>query len=155
MKRIISVLMFVILFSSLGYAQEYNTGIGLRGGVFSGVSFKQFINSADAFEISGAFHYRGLFIAGQYQRHVGAFDVPGLNWYYGGGAHIGFYDGIYHPHWQAAGTHTQIGANGVIGIEYKIDELPITVGLDLIPAIDIIQVTRPWLGGGITVRYVF
>lgn len=155
MKRILVIALFLMIFAIPVKAQDYGTGIGARGGVFSGVSFKQFISSYDAFEVVGAFHYRGLFIAGMYQRHARAFDVPGLNWYYGGGAHVGFYDGRYHPHWNAVGNHTQIGANGVVGLEYKIDEIPISVGLDLIPSLDLIQVTRFWMGGGITVRYVF
>lgn len=139
----------------MGNAQDYRRGIGLRGDFFSGITFKQFVSSSDAFEIAGAFHYRGLFLAGQYQRHTNAFDVPGLNWYYGFGGHAGFYDGRNHPVWQASGSRTQLGANGVVGIEYKIDEIPISVGLDLIPALDIIEVTRFWIGGGVTVRYVF
>jgi hypothetical protein len=155
MKRIIAVALFVFIFAHVGTAQDYRTGIGLRGGVFSGVSFKQFLSSHDAFELVGAFHYRGLFLAAMYQRHANAFDVPGLNWYYGAGGHIGFYDGRYHPEWQASGSHTQIGANGVVGLEYKIDEIPISVGVDIIPALDLIQVTRFWVGAGVTVRYVF
>jgi len=142
MKRIISVALFVLFFAHAGTAQDYQTGIGIRGGVFSGITFKQFISSYDAFEIVGAFYKDGLFLAGQYQRHARAFDVPGLNWYYGGGGHIGFYD-------------SRIGVNGVVGIEYKIDEIPISIGLDLIPTLDIIQVTHFWMGGGVTVRYVF
>ncbi|MBW6498282.1 MAG: hypothetical protein K0B09_07845 [Bacteroidales bacterium] len=155
MKRIIAVALFVLFFSQLSSAQSYNTGIGLRGGVYSGVTFKQFISSYDAFEIVGAFHYRGLFLAAMYQRHANAFDVPGLNWLYGGGVHIGFYDGRYHPVWEVAGNRTQLGVSGIVGLEYKIDEIPISIGIDLIPAIDIFESTRLWMGGGIAVRYVF
>ncbi len=155
MKRIIAVALFVLFFLQHSNAQNYNTGIGIRGGVYSGVTFKHFISSYDAFELVGAFHYRGLFLAAMYQRHANAFDVPGLNWLYGGGTHLGFYDGRHHPIWDVPGNRTQIGISGIVGLEYKIDEIPVSVGIDLIPALDIFEKTRIWLGGGITVRYVF
>ncbi|MEE4176908.1 MAG: hypothetical protein V2I46_05300 [Bacteroides sp.] len=155
MKRIIVLAFLAVFFINTGVAQDYNTGIGGRGGVFNGLTFKQFISSNDAFEVVGAIHYGGLFISGMYQRHTNAFDVPGLNWYYGAGAFIGFYSDARHPSWTVAGNHTGLGVNGVVGLEYKIDEIPVSIGVDIIPALDIIDVTRFWVGGGITIRYVF
>ncbi|MDX9940907.1 MAG: hypothetical protein RBS53_01665 [Bacteroidales bacterium] len=155
MKKILVLAVFATMFSYAAVAQSYNTGIGGRGGVFNGLTFKQFISSNDAFEIVGAIHYGGLFVSGMYQRHTNAFDVPGLNWYYGGGAFIGFYSDSRHPSWSTPGNHTGFGVNGVVGLEYKIDEIPISLGVDLIPALDIIDHTRFWLGGGVTVRFVF
>ena len=155
MKKIIVLIVLGLFFIKPGSAQDYNTGIGGRGGVFNGLTFKQFISSYDAFEVVGAIHYGGLFISGMYQRHTNAFDVPGLNWYYGAGAFVGFYSDNRHPSWTGEGSHTGFGVNGVVGLEYKIDEIPISIGVDIIPALDIFDVTRFWVGGGITIRYVF
>ncbi|HSV75429.1 MAG TPA: hypothetical protein VLH37_00195 [Bacteroidales bacterium] len=155
MKKIILSLCFVLLLVQAGRAQDYNSGIGIRGGVFSGVSFKQFLSDSDALEFVGAFHHRGLLLTVLYQRHVGAFDVPGLRWYYGGGGFVGFYDGVYHPSWDVEGGQTVLGASGVVGMEYKIEDIPISIGVDLIPSIDLIPVTRFWIGAGLTIRYVF
>ncbi|HSV87768.1 MAG TPA: hypothetical protein VLH61_03930 [Bacteroidales bacterium] len=155
MKRFILVVLFALLLVQIGRAQDYNSGIGIRGGVFSGVSFKHFLSENDALEFVGAFHHRGLLLTVLYQRHTNAFDVPGLNWYYGGGGFLGFYDGAYHPSWDVAGNQTVLGAAGIVGIEYKIEEIPISVGVDISPFIDIMPVTRFWTGAGLTVRYVF
>lgn len=155
MRRIIFIAMFAFLFVQTGFSQDYNTGIGGRGGVFNGLSFKQFISSSDAFEVVGAIHYGGLFVSGMYQRHTNAFDVPGLNWLYGGGAFVGFYNDDRHPSWTAPGNHTGLGANGIVGLEYKISEIPVSIGVDVIPALDLSPTTRFWIGGGIAIRYVF
>ncbi|MFW5724866.1 MAG: hypothetical protein ACOCX0_00360, partial [Bacteroidota bacterium] len=64
-------------------AQDYRTGIGVRGGWFSGLSIKHFISETDALEGVLATHYRGVMIAGMYQKHTLAFETPGMNWYYG------------------------------------------------------------------------
>lgn len=157
MKRIIAVALFVLFFSQLSSAQDYNTGIGLRGGFFSGITFKQFLSTHNAVEIVAAVHHRGPFLAGMYQMHTNAFDVPGLKWYYGPGAHLGFYQGRYQREWfdDPDRNYFVLGLNGVVGLEYKIDEIPISLGLDITPALNIAEHFGFWLGAGITVRYVF
>ncbi len=157
MKKTILVFLALILSGQLALAQDYQPGIGVRGGVFSGVSFKHFISPNDAVEAVAAFHFGGLFMAGMYQRHVMAFDVPGLNWYYGAGAHLGFYEGRDRPRWfdERDRNYVVFGVNGVVGIEYKIEEIPISIGLDVTPALNIVDRFRLWTGAGLTLRYVF
>ncbi len=158
MKKLAGVI-FVILFSSISLsAQEYTTSLGVRGGwPFSGVSLKHFINRSDAVEGVAAFHYRGLMVAGMYQRHANAFDAPGLYWYYGGGGQIGFYDRRYTPwfHKNDSGSIATLGVLGVLGLEYKIEEIPVTVGVDLIPVLSIFGHTGFWMNTGISLRYTF
>lgn len=87
-----------------------------------------------------------------YQRHVEAFDVPGLQWYYGGGGFMGFFDD---PDTNFDDDYTVLGAAGVVGLEYKIYEIPISVGIDLVPAIGLFPDVESYLNPGLTVRYVF
>jgi hypothetical protein len=158
MKKKTIFLALIMIFSvSLANAQDYRTGIGLRGGFFSGITFKHFVSQYNAVELVAAIHHRGPFIAGMYQMHTNAFDVPGLNWYYGPGAHVGFYQGRYRPGWfdEPGRNYVVLGVNGVVGLEYKIDEIPISLGLDITPALNIAEHFGFWIGGGITVRYVF
>src|SRR5690606_36147238 len=72
-------------------AQDYNTGIGLRGGFSQGLTVKHFVSDKAALE--GILHTRwsGLMVTGLYEIHNDIANAPGLRWYYGGGAHIGFW----------------------------------------------------------------
>ncbi len=136
-------------------AQDYRTGIGVRGGWFSGLSIKHFISETDALEGVLATHYRGVMIAGMYQKHTLAFETPGMNWYYGAGANLGFYDRVYSPWFGAeqTGNFLSVGVMGVVGIEYKLEDIPVSIGFDVTPAFSILGVTQFWFSGGLTLRY--
>jgi hypothetical protein len=136
-------------------AQEYQTGLGVRGGLFSGISVKHFTSGSNAIEGVIATHYRGLLLAGMYQMHAPAFDAPGLYWYYGGGAHIGIYNRRHRFDERVNGNVSTFGVLGVVGLEYKINEIPITIGIDITPGFDIIGNTDFWISSGIAVRYTF
>ena len=155
MKRIILLMNITLLMLMTGYSQSYNSAIGIRGGFFNGITFKQFTSNSDAFELVASTHHRGLLVAGMFQRHANAFDAPGLFWYYGAGAHVGVYERQNTPWFKnESGNVSTLGVNGVFGIEYKIEEIPITIGVDLTPAFNIIGHTGFWLNSGITLRYI-
>lgn len=157
MKKIAFISLFFTLSILTINAQDYNTAIGVRGGFYNGLSIKQFISRNNALEGIIAAHHRGLLLAGMYQIHANAFDAPGLNWYYGGGAHLGFYNRQYTPGWydNQSGSFSTFGIMGVLGLEYKIEEIPVVIGLDITPAFNIIGHTGFWINSGITLRYTF
>ncbi|WP_092099996.1 hypothetical protein [Pontibacter chinhatensis] len=156
-------LMFV-LFAVIGaQAQSYSTGIGLRGGAASGLTVKHFIKSDAAIEgiLSTSFKYRGTVLTVLYEKHAPAFNAAGLQWYYGIGGHIGFWEGrhYYDRHHKHYHKHYDddvlgVGIDGVLGLEYYIRDIPFTIGADIKPYINIPS------GGGfwdtaLHVRYVF
>lgn len=155
MKKLHIIICIILLSGSLAQAQSYQTGIGVRGGLFSGFSVKHFVSGQDAVEGVLAWHYRGILLNGMYQRHTNAFDVPDLNWYYGGGGFLGFYNRRYVPWYEDydTGAFTTFGLLGVLGMEYKIEDIPIVVGLDVKPAFNLIGHTGFWFGAGATIRY--
>ena len=57
--------MALFLFS-FGQAQDYNTGIGLRGGLSNGLTIKHFISSNTALEGIISTRWRGLELTGLY-----------------------------------------------------------------------------------------
>src|SRR5437870_263426 len=87
------ILLVVALFLSIkGYSQSYKTGIGLRlGGTAQGITVKHFINSDGALEGIVSFGWHSFLITGLYEKHQRFANAEGLSWFYGGGAHIGFY----------------------------------------------------------------
>ncbi len=148
------VVMFCIV--ALSNAQDYNTGIGLRGGFSNGITLKHFLGESTAVEGILMSRWRGLEITGLFEIHNQAFDVERLNWYYGLGGHIGFWDGN-NVNWVNDNTaYTVIGVDGIIGIEYNFEEAPINISLDWKPSFNIIGYFGFWPdGGALSVRYIF
>lgn len=156
MKKSIILLLFVYIQNN-AFTQDYNTGIGVRSGLSNGLTIKHFVKNNAAIEGILAFRWRGFNVTGLYEIHKNAFDVSRLNWYYGVGGHIGFWNGYHdHPWFYDDGDYTVIGIDGILGIEYNFTELPINVSLDWKPALNIVGYTGFWGDeGALSVRYIF
>jgi hypothetical protein len=155
MRRVVATFIGVIIISASLNAQDYKTGIGIRAGTSSGLTIKHFTGSNAAFEGLLTTRWDGFSVTGLYEIHNQAFDVKRLSWYYGGGAHIGFYNGD-NVYWGAHGTSYMIlGIDGIIGIEYTFSEIPINIGIDWKPALNLIGYYGLWSEGAFSVRYVF
>lgn len=158
MKIIIMICLSVICLTVVSKAQDYNTAIGIRGGFESGLTVKYFTTEKAAMEFILASRWRGFNATGLYEIHNRAFDTDGLRWYYGFGAHIGFWNGDYtHNYWGTRGTnYTVIGIDGILGLEYSFTEVPINIGLDWKPAFNLIGYQGFWAdGGALSIRYIF
>lgn len=149
---------------------EYKTGVGVRlGGWESGITLKHFIKSNAALEgiVSTGWLYKGTRITALYevQKSLGP---TGLYWFWGLGAHIGFYnqnywsggnckDGRYEykGRWYDCGTRTAIGIDGILGIEYFFTGIPFTIGVDLKPSIDFFGRGGHFGDLALTLRYAF
>lgn len=156
MKKLVFTIVIAVFFSAFVNAQDYNNGIGLRGGLYNGITFKHFMGSETALELLASTRWSGAEITGLYEIHNRAFDVDRLNWYFGVGGHIGFYNGD-NTTWGDAGTaYTVIGVDGILGLEYNFTELPINIGIDWKPAFNIIGYSKFWPdGGALSIRYIF
>jgi hypothetical protein len=156
MKKLMFVLMFALFLSGSVAAKDYNTGIGLRGGAWNGLTVKHFISEKAAFEGLFDSRWRGFNLTGLYEIHNQAFDTDRLNWYYGFGAHIGFYDTQYKKWGDNSGTYTVLGIDGILGLEYNFKEIPINLGIDWKPTINLSGYSGFWGdGGAISIRYIF
>lgn len=156
MKRFAIVIIGLIFIASAAGAQDYNTGIGFRGGTFNGITLKHFVGSNNAIEGILSTRWQGLKVTGLYEIHQQAFDTPRLNWYYGVGGHIGFWnDDHYNPRYGDR-AYTVIGVDGIIGIEYNIEPIPFNISLDWKPYFDFIGYTGIWVdSGALSIRYIF
>lgn len=124
MKKALLIAIISIFFAISANAQSYNSAIGLRGGLFGGVTYKHMLGSSAGFEGILQTDWYGFNLTGLYEIHKPAFDVRGMRWYYGAGAHVGNY----------YSSHLSIGIDGIIGLEYTFKELPINVSVDYKPA---------------------
>jgi hypothetical protein len=155
MKKSVLIVILTVLFSGFVFGQEYKTGIGIRAGFSSGLTIKHFINRKAAVEGLLKSRWQGFDITGLYEVQAKAFDVDHLDWFYGGGAHIGFYNGS-HAYWGDNGVaYTIVGIDGIIGLEYSFSDIPINIGIDWKPALNLVGYTGIWSEGALSVRFVF
>ncbi|MDP2387745.1 MAG: hypothetical protein Q8M29_15335 [Bacteroidota bacterium] len=127
--------------SFTGY--DYKNGVGVRMGVTSGLTYKHKFNQSNAFEvIVNAWPYT-LGVTALYERYKST-DVPGLNCYFGGGAHAnigGPYRRVYYYRYYDNRRYTYmyvsdgraIGIDGIIGLEYKFKPIPLAISADIKP----------------------
>ncbi|WP_210463426.1 hypothetical protein [Rufibacter roseolus] len=156
----------MLSFANLQIAQAQKAGLGLRvGGYSAGISGKYFFRDAVAFEgiLGTGLGRRGFQLTGLFELHAPAFAVPGLQWFYGGGAHVGAFRGRYY--FKSSNKHyvenydrnlATVGIDGIVGLEYQITEIPISLGVDFKPFIETNRAGLFLYGdGALTVRYTF
>jgi hypothetical protein len=132
MRKIGIILVLLVLTASLNRlsAQDYTLGLGLRFStpaptISNSVSVKYFMNDRAALE--GLVSWGSRFgIGGLYEIHQLIGGIPSLNWFYGGGAYVGFED-----------SKVYSGPTGIIGIDYKFQNAPVNLTLDWKPELDI------------------
>lgn len=134
--------------SSSYSSQNYTTALGVK--FYPGaISLKHFVNGNNALEGLGYFWDRGFRITGLYEIHGDINGAPGLKWYIGPGAHVGFYNSKW-------GGGSSFGVDGVLGLDYKINSAPINLSIDWQPSFEFGDgrgFTGNW--GGFAIRYTF
>ncbi|MFT7297943.1 MAG: hypothetical protein ACI81S_002273 [Sphingobacteriales bacterium] len=138
---ILAVCFLGFVIPSTTLAQNNNNAIGLRGRYSGGITFKHALGGASAFEGILSTRYRRLTVTGLNEIHKTAFNTPNLNWYYGAGGHIGFYEGKYYigpDNKVYQGQVTTLGIDGILGLEYQIPDIPFVVSLDMKPFFDLL-----------------
>jgi hypothetical protein len=151
----------LLLFSKRADAQDYKTAVGIKfGGYENGPSVKYFMNSNTALEGILGIRNHGAVLTGLYELHQPIFNTPLLKLYYGFGAHLGSVgkgvykrfgsdDNVYND------SHILLGADAVLGLEYKLPDAPIALSLDLDPRLEL--ATGPFfdLAPGLGIKYTF
>lgn len=156
-KAIVAIFAVAILaISNQADAQTYSTGVGLRAGVTNGLTVKQFI-SYDA-AIEGILHsrWKGLVVTALYEKHKDIREFQGLNWFYGGGAHLGTWGRKSNPPFDEDRDYTVFGIDGIIGLDYKFEDAPVNLSLDYKPAFNLTD-NVGWWGDEIalSIRFTF
>ncbi|OFX20904.1 MAG: hypothetical protein A2041_05425 [Bacteroidetes bacterium GWA2_31_9b] len=166
MKKLLLILSMLIFIFIDARSQE-NYAIGLRTGGTSGLTFRMITSSGYELEGIAGFWNHGVSVTALYKKRNNAFDVNGLNWIYGGGAHISHYGEKFNrnnePNWHT--TYPDyvdyytfgIGIDGVIGMEYKIPKIPIAVSFDYKPFLEVVSNGGVWVSmdPGIGIKFIF
>lgn len=154
-----SLLMIFLILSGTLSAQPYKTALGLRfGGLTSGVTIKHFTKSNTALEGILSIGQKSFLITGLYEIHTATSNNSPLNFLYGVGAHVGFFQdgGSYYYNDKRPYTATTVlGIDGILGLDYKFNKAPVNITMDLKPFIDFFGGNYVYLDGGISLRYTF
>ncbi len=130
-------------------SSSYTSALGIKIWDGGGVTFKHFFNENKAGELIGYFYRNGVRFTGLYEIHGDIEGAEGLKWYLGPGAHIGFYGSGY-------GNGVFAGLDGVIGLDYKFNALPLNLSLDWQPSFEFGSGRGFFAGwGGLGIRYTF
>ena len=140
-------------------SDSYTTALGAKvWGDGGGVSLKHFVATNRALEGIGYFWRGGTRITGLYEYHFDIEGAPGLKWYVGPGAHVGFYNRYYYDRNYNNGrtSGSYIGIDGVLGLDYKFNGAPINLSLDWQPSFEFGD-NQGFIGswGGLGIRYTF
>ncbi len=130
-------------------SSSYETALGVKVWDGGGISLKHFFSGNNAGELIGYFWRQGFRITGLYEIHGDFNGAPGLKWYIGPGAHIGFYN-------TRNGNGSFVGIDGVLGLDYKFRGAPINMSIDWQPSFEFGD-NRGFYGnwGGLGIRYTF
>ena len=160
MKKLIPLFLIILFSASYCYSQDYLTAVGLRGGVFSGVSVKQKLSDEHMLEIILSAREGGFNITMLAEKQRVAFENEHWHWYYGMGAHIGSWPrAIFRYPWNndlpPDGSRFVVGMDAIGGLEYTFDQVPINLSLDFKPSLNFIPLGVFAEGLALTVRYTF
>ncbi len=155
-KRSAFIIIFNLILTLSIHAQEYKTSMGLRAGLPVGITIKHFMNREYAVEGILATRWGGFILSGLFEREYWTGEYPGFNWYWGGGIHLGIWEAGYNPRLKPKYADPVFGIDGIIGLEYTFEYLPLNLSVDLLPSINLVGTTG-WGGinGALSVRYVF
>lgn len=144
-KSLVLAFILVSVFSQAD-AQGYRNALGVRFSnndavVNTGVSFRHFMRGNTALEATLSFD---PFAVGLLVEKFKPLGEPGLNWFYGGGGYVAF-----------SGRNV-LGAQGILGLDYKFQGAPVNVSLDWKPELQILNdVQFEPAAVGLGIRFTF
>ena len=170
MKYIITVFFMYLMISAFG--QDYKNSAGFRLGKTDGITYKRFLTENGAVEFMVGFggYDKGMQIYTTYQWNA---QIPtqfteSLYLYYGVGGHIGFIRPSTIRNYynndstiiteRDMQTYYAIGIDGIIGIEYRIFTVPMTISMEFKPFFEYygLRYTQfKFWDFGFTVKYIF
>ena len=160
MKKLVSVLVVLLMVGAAGSvsAQDYKTALGVRLSsspaiVNNSISIKHFVTEKAAIE--GLFSFGDPLAIGALLEIHEPLGTPGLQWYYGGGAYLGFVKS-YNVNTDKNETNTNFGAQGVLELDYKFTNVPVNLSIDWKPELNLVtDINFEPAAVGLTARFTF
>ena len=164
MKRLLllSILLFVTVTT---FGQGYTRAVGIRGGYSSGFEYRWYQSDLESYKLLLSARNHGLQLHALKEFHrYDLFDFSyQIVFYYGFGIHAG-YESWDHVHynsytrWYSTRSSPIVGLDGLAGIEYIFDEVPISAGFEFKPFFDVFgrrNFDPGFFDFAFTVKYLF
>jgi hypothetical protein len=146
------ILLFLLLLQ-FKWCTAQNAAIGFRFGSDVGLTLRGNVGKGALEGIIGS-GYRPFQVTILYERFQAVKSVTGLHFYYVGGGYVGMFNGRRWYYDERRGYNRRYGYDyayadpsfgiaGIIGLEYRFAELPLSAGVDLKPFMNIV----PWFDG--------
>jgi hypothetical protein len=160
-KMITAAIILLAAFAQTAIAQSkgstYKTALGVKFYPGGAITLKHFTKKNTALEGLAYFWGDGFRITGLYEFHGNISGAPGLQWYVGPGVHAGFWNNRYwNRRYPGYKSEAIFGIDGVLGLDYKFNGVPINMSLDWQPSFefgDYGGFNGNW--GGLAIRYTF
>lgn len=162
MKNLTKIVCMLALIGSMttsADAQVFKSAIGARLGYPLAISYKTFVSEYNAVEFYGGFRgfgsYGFLSLNGAYQVHRDIDGIDNLQWYFGGGAYVNFWNYNFNNTY----ARTSFGVQGYLGLQYTFPDVPLSLTFDWVPGFSLssnLFDNNRFAGvyGGLGVRYV-
>lgn len=127
-----ALLLLLLAYSNNTKAQDYKTALGIRLSsndaiVNNSITLKYFFSNSVAVE--GLLSFGDPVALGLLLEKHKPTGLGGLTWFYGAGAYIGF------------ASPRNFGAQGVLGLDYKLPSIPLNLSVDWKPELNIVKET--------------
>lgn len=140
MKKVLLLAICLVVSSLSVFSQKartpYSSAIGLRAGLADehiGLTYKHYNNGFISYEIMGLvdYNFNGGEVYGFLQYNGVLPDVPSsFRYVLGGGAHVGGWS-----------SGLALGLDGMLGVEYTFTEIPVNLGFDWHPLLNLYDPT--------------
>ncbi len=134
----------ILLFATSVFTQDFRQAVGIRAGLTAGFEYRIYADEMNSYKFLVGSRERGLIVHALREFHrYELFDFTDqLNFVFGAGVHAGYerwdqqyvsYNSVYYQ------THTAFiaGLDGLAGLEYMFQEVPISLGLEVKPYFDL------------------
>jgi hypothetical protein len=152
------IAILAILLTGFGFvhsqAQAYKTALGVRlstagAAVNNSVSLKHFIKERVALEALVTISDRPA-VGVLFEVHNPIASAEGLQWFWGAGGYVGF------NAQKDIANRQLLGAQGVVGLDYKFTNLPLNLSIDWKPELNIVDnINFEPSAIGLTMRFTF
>jgi len=144
MKRFL-ILAIILLSAIVSNAQSYRQALGLRAGLSSGFEYRWYIDDENSYKFLLSTRDRGLQLHAMKEFHrYDLFDFSEqLVFVFGAGVHVG-YQTWNVSHCLDCSTRLYLprtafiaGIDGLAGLEYVFYEIPVSIGIEVKPYLDL------------------
>lgn len=138
------LLLLLVLFPTLLFAQTFNQAVGIRGGLTSGFEYRVYTDDANSYKFLLGTRDEGIQLHAMKEFHQ--YDLfrytDQLTFFYGAGVHAGYeqwqkHYTSYNAEWYKTKTAFIAGLDGLVGLEYLFYEVPISLGIEAKPYFDL------------------